>query len=206
MVKFVLAAIAVAGIGAGTGAGIYFALPGGEAEVAVETTATSTAESRATPTPDTPTPSLGGATPTITPLVTVAPGPEYSDLNAGYAVVYPPDWKPAEVPFDPNIRDFVSAVEFVDVDGLRRGSVYVFGNPMRRSLEQWIAEHDPIFFDEPPVETTVAGLRALFSGVDSEGLPRALAYADKTPLVLSIAGLKADDYARLAAGLRLVGE
>ncbi len=143
MIKFVLAAVAVAGIAAGTGAGIYFALPGGEEEIARQV-------QTATPTPVvTGTP---GASPSPVASATPAstPGPlTYTDPTYGYSFDYPATWylsAPKDnggpvvlYSYDPAKIPPEEAGMPVPPDKLKV-EILVFANPQNLSLDAWVAE------------------------------------------------------------------
>jgi hypothetical protein len=200
-------------------AGVLIASTDGEEEVVQqvqETVTTSPAASPSStvnPTPDASaspgTDSLGAAPPACPPLEPeskpyISPSlntRSYEDRAAGYSLSYSDDWTVCLLPFDPETRDSVSGIAFLDQNGLRHGSVYVFRNPSGLSLEDWIMDHNPIFFDQPPQDRTIAGMPALFSD-KSLGLPVAHAYIARGDLVFEIGGLTQAEFEQLVSLFR----
>jgi hypothetical protein len=101
------------------------------------------------------------------------------------------------------VRDLLSAIRFLDEGGLAHATVYTFSNEERLSLEEWVADHDPIFLDNPPEERTIAGVRALYSPTSPDGLPAPSAYLATSGLVFGISALKTGDFDSIATDFRL---
>jgi hypothetical protein len=84
--------------------------------------------------------------------------------------------------------------------------VYAYSNPEKLALEDWVANHDPIFLDYPPEERTISGVRALYSPTSGDGLPSPSAYLLTSGYVFGLSGLKAADFNSIAADFRLTQE
>jgi hypothetical protein len=201
---------------AGTAGALHMSTSGGEEEVAPAVQATATT---ATAVP-TPTVTRATAVPTTGPLTTIAPCPPqptdakpyispsgtskaYEDQAARYSLRYSDNWTVCSVPSDPQIRDLLSATRFLDQNGLVHASVYVFSNPKVQSLEDWVADHDPIFLDHPPEERTIAGARALYSPTSADGLPAPSAYFAAGQTIFGVSGLKVADFDVIVTDFRL---
>ncbi len=132
----------------------------------------------------------------------------YHDAEFGFSVDHPVDWAVAPVAIDADLAglDVLKGIEFVGKGGLPRARVFTFQNPKDLTLEDWIMDHDVIFFDRPPVEITIDGVRALLAPLNFAGQPSPLAYVKKGSLVFGLSGLTNDDYEELVAGIRFDGQ
>jgi hypothetical protein len=194
---------AIVGVGllgaAGVAGAVIVASSGGEEEVVQQPQSVSPTVA-ITPNAS-PTPAV--TTPAPTPEVTSTPGGprEYTDAESGYSITYPAKWELSKAPSDAFTRDFRSGIDFVAEDGYRHAAIYVFENPSGLSLRDWILDHNPIFFDQPPQERTIAGMPALFSD-KSLGLPVGHAYIARGDLVFEISGLSPAEFEELVSGFR----
>jgi hypothetical protein len=186
---------------------VIVASPGGEEEIVQQVeTASAAASPRVSPTAtisETPTPTPSAIT-TGPPTSPAPPGyADYTEPGGRYSVRYPTKWQVNALSGDDKIRDFLRATQFIGSDGFTHASIYVFQNPNGSTLEDWIAEHNPIFLDHPPEERTISGQRALFSGVSAVGLPTGAAYLQFDGLVINVSGLSPADFDDLVTGFRL---
>jgi len=228
MNKALRAVAGVALLATASAVAVYVASPGGEEEL-VQQLATVTA-TPGSPTPSdgasvTPSPA---ASATPAPSLTPSPAPgalpicptsdartftyqpvpggetkEHTDDARGYSVRYPAEWTICQVAFSPQIPDFFAAVEIYDSGLLLRASVYIRGNPKNLTLEEWIRARDAFFYENPPEERLISGTRALVAPLNFEGRPSPLAYLRHGEFVISIKGLKTEDFELIAAGFGL---
>jgi hypothetical protein len=152
--------------------------------------------------------SLASAVPTSTTTAAASQTPadqRYSDDSLAFALTYPLEWRLTTVSLSQTIRDFAGAIEFFDNEGLRRASLYVYGNPNSLKLNEWIQSHDPIFFDTTPETAAIDGQMGLLVRQINES-PGPLAYVEHADFVYGISGLTKDDYERVLRGLQLISK
>ena len=124
---------------------------------------------------------------------------EYRDDAVGYTAIYPAQWTICRAAFDDQIRDFSSGTELFDSGGLLRVSIHIYENPLNLTLEEWIKNHNSVFFDRPPETRTIAGVSALVAPLNFEGRPAPHAYLQHKAFVLSIKGLTTEDFDTVAS-------
>lgn len=192
--RFVLSlAIALTAAGAIAGCG------GAEDVTQSESPAATTPVSSPAPTPTVAT----SATPTANPApATETPNPApagtqtYTDVEHGFSVQYPTGWTFQQIDVDATLasHDVSGAVEFSPKGGLARASVYTYGNSSDLPLEGWILDHDALFFEDPPVDVTIAGLRGLLAPLNFDRRASPLAYLKSGLLVYGIRGATDEDF------------
>src|SRR5439155_10351378 len=124
---------------------------------------------------------------------------EYRDDAVGYTAIYPAQWTICQAAFDDQIRDFSSGTELFDSGGLLRVSIHIYENPLNLTLEEWIKNHNSVFFDRPPETRTIAGVSALVAPLNFEGRPAPHTYLQHKAFVLSIKGLTTEDFDTVAS-------
>ena len=202
MLKLLLPLVAVlAAGGSAAGAAVYLVNGGETAEDVLPPSVVQTSPE--------PSPAVTTAEePAPAPVTAETPAPDglatFRDAEFGFAIDHPAIWAVSEVPIDPDLAelDVLNGIEFVGKGGLPRARVFTFQNPKDLTLEDWIMDHDVIFFDRPPVEITIDGVRALLAPLNFAGQPSPLAYVKKGSLVFGLGGLTNDDYEQLVAGFR----
>jgi hypothetical protein len=170
-----------------------------EADVPDARETNSPAETTATP-PASPVPAQTAlpATPAAEPTPTMAPELErFEDSELGFALEYPSKWRSERRTPTAEIRDYLGHVEFFGKDDFRHASVYVFSNPDRLPLREWIDSHDPIFAEADPRDIVIAGAKGLFVDKDFSGLPTAHAYVEQGGKVYGLFGLTLDEFQTL---------
>jgi hypothetical protein len=128
----------------------------------------------------------------------------HTDDAAGYIVTYPAEWTICQVANDSGIPDFASAIELYDDGGLLRVSVYVYQNPMNLTLEEWIRDHNSIFFERTTETRTIAGVSALVAPLNFEGRPAPGAYLQHREFMVGIKGLTTEDFEVIASRFSLL--
>lgn len=128
----------------------------------------------------------------------------FEDLECAYTLHYPEVWRLSQIALDETqlAFDILKGFELVGQGELLRASVYVFANPDNLLLEDWILDHNALFFDTEPEEAVIDGLPGLLQPL-SLGIPSPVAYVAVGPTVISINGLTPDDYQVLADNIDL---
>jgi hypothetical protein len=109
--------------------------------------------------------------------------------------LYPENWNVCRLTTALEIRDFLGGVQFTDAAGLPHVSIYVYSNPDRSVLEDWVRTHAG---EVPSEQKTIGGERALFVSTSAEGTPTAGAYFARGDRVFGISSLKLEDFNAIA--------